>query len=73
MTINSRRYKPYHRLDLRLDRRFMFKGWNMVVFFDIMNVYGRDNIWQYFYNDDGSTEEVLQFQVMPVGGIVVEF
>jgi len=45
----------------------------MVVFFDIMNVYGRDNIWQYFYNDDGSTEEVLQFQVMPVGGIVVEF
>ncbi len=73
VTINSQRYPPYHRLDFRIDRRFMFKGWNMVAFFDIMNVYGRDNIWRYSYNDDGTKEKVLQFQIFPVGGITIEF
>ncbi|MFO7888743.1 MAG: TonB-dependent receptor [bacterium] len=73
VSMNAQRYPPYHRLDLRLDRRYMFKGWNMVVFFDIMNVYGRDNIWRYSYNDDGSKEKILQFQVFPVGGVIFEF
>jgi len=73
MPTNANRYPPYHRLDLRLDRRFMFEGWNIITYFDIMNVYGRDNIWQYSYNDDGSIEEVLQWQVFPVGGLAIEF
>ena len=70
---NAVRFPPYHRLDLRLDRRFMFDGWNLVTFLDVMNVYGRDNIWNYTYNGDGTTEKVLQFQVFPVGGVTVEF
>jgi hypothetical protein len=70
---NAVRYPPYHRLDLRLDRRFMFNGWNLVTFLDVMNVYGRDNIWNYTYNSDGTTEKVLQFQVFPIGGVTVEF
>ncbi len=71
--LNGKRYPEYHRLDFRLDRRFMFKGWNMVTYLDIMNVYARDNIWMYSYNDDGTKEDVLQFQVFPVGGVTVEF
>ncbi len=70
---NNHRFPPYHRLDLRLDRRFMFSGWNIITYFDLMNVYGRDNIWQYSYQDDGSVEKVLQWQVMPVGGLAIEF
>jgi hypothetical protein len=70
---NAVRFPPYHRLDLRLDRRFMFNGWNLVAFLDVMNVYGRDNIWNYTYNSDGTREKVLQFQVFPVGGVTVEF
>lgn len=70
---NTRRYPAYHRLDLRLDRRFLFDNWSMVVFFDIVNIYNRDNIWSYQYNDDGTISEVLQYQTLPVGGVTVEF
>lgn len=73
VTLNDRRYPPYHRLDFRLDRRFMFKNWNMVAYIDIINIYGRDNIWTYVYHDDGTREDVLQFKVFPIGGITVEF
>ncbi len=71
--INTERYPAYHRLDIRLDRRFMFKNWNMVTFIDIMNVYARDNIWMYAYQSDGTIDNIYQFQVFPVGGITIEF
>ena len=71
--INTERYPAYHRLDIRLDRRFMFKKWNMVTFIDIMNVYARDNIWMYAYQSDGTIDNIYQFQVFPVGGITIEF
>ncbi len=71
--LNPERYPEYHRFDLRIDRRFIFNTWNLVVFFDIMNIYNRDNIWDYQYNDDGTRDEILQFQTFPVGGVSLEF
>jgi hypothetical protein len=71
--LNSARYPTYHRLDFRLDRRYMFNGWNLVTYFDVMNVYSRDNIWAYQYYGDGTKEPILQYKVFPVGGITVEF
>lgn len=71
--LNPARFPEYHRLDFRLDRRFFFGSWNMVVYFDMMNIYNRHNIWEYQYNDDGTKERVLQFEVFPVGGMVIEF
>lgn len=71
--LNAVRYPCYHRLDFRIDRRYMFNGWNMVTYFDIMNLYGRDNIWIYQYNSDGTRENIYQFQTFPVGGITIEF
>ncbi len=71
--MNAQRYPVYHRLDLRLDRRFMFGGWNMVTYFDLQNVYNRDNIWGYQYKENGKTEKVLQFTVFPIGGLAIEF
>lgn len=70
--VNGQRYSAYHRLDLRVDWRTMFSRWNMVVYLDIMNIYGRDNIWEYDYKSDGSIEKILQFQTFPVLGFVVE-
>ncbi|MBN1543697.1 hypothetical protein JW992_16255, partial [candidate division KSB1 bacterium] len=70
---NDRRYPHYHRLDLRVDRRFMFNNWNMVTFFDLVNVYGRDNIWAYSYEDDGTIETIYQYKLFPVGGLTIEF
>ncbi|MBN2028768.1 TonB-dependent receptor [bacterium] len=70
---NAERYPVYHRLDFRLDKRYMMSGWNMVFYLDIINIYGRDNIWMYSYQENGTKKEILQFQVFPVGGITIEF
>ena len=71
--MNTQRYPVYHRLDIRLDRRFMFGGWNMVTYLDIQNVYNRDNIWGVQYKENGKTEDVLQFRGFPIGGLAIEF
>lgn len=71
--MNTARFPAYHRLDLRLNQRFMFNSWNLVMYWDIINLYGRSNIWNYSYNDDGTKEEVLQYKVFPAGGVIVEF
>ena len=75
--LNSKRYPQYHRLDLRIDHRFLFDNWSFVIFFDINNIYNRDNIWAYQYgvDDDGNKEvrDVLQYKTIPVGGFTIEF
>ncbi len=71
--LNAERFPAYHRLDFRIDRRFIFDTWNLVIFFDLVNIYNRDNVWDYNYNDDGTRERVLQYQTLPVGGVSVEF
>jgi hypothetical protein len=38
-----------------------------------VNIYNNDNIWSYQYNDDGTIDEVLQFNTLPVGGVTIEF
>jgi len=52
---------------------FIFKNWNMVVFLDMYNLLNRPNIWEYQYNDDGAIEDILQFEIFPVGGVSIEF
>ena len=44
LMLNANRFPAYHRFDFRIDRRYYFDSWNMVTYFDIMNIYGRDNI-----------------------------
>jgi len=71
--VNTERFPDYHRLDIRLDRRFYFRNWSLVVYFDIMNVYGRDNIWDYSRDEYGKIENINQFSTFPVGGFNIEF
>lgn len=54
--LNARRVPAYHRLDIRLDRRFAFEGWNAVVYLDVQNVYNRTNVFDYRYTEDPSVE-----------------
>lgn len=70
---NTERFSDYHRLDIRLDRRFYHKNWSLVVYLDIMNFYGRDNIWDYTRDEYGEVETVNQFSTFPVGGVNIEF
>jgi outer membrane receptor protein involved in Fe transport len=72
-SLNTERYPAYHRLDLRIDKWYSYRNWNFVIFFDLVNIYNNDNIWSYQYNDDGTIDEVLQFNTLPVGGVTIEF
>ncbi len=70
--LNTERLPAYHRLDLMFVQRHIFKKSALIVYFDIMNVYGRKNIWDYNYKDDGSIEKIYQFSLFPVGGFIWE-
>jgi outer membrane receptor protein involved in Fe transport len=71
--LNTERYPAYNRLDLRIDKRYNYDNWSFVIFFDIVNIYNRDNVWSYQYNDDGTIDKVLQFNTLPVAGVTIEF
>jgi len=71
---NGDRLPEYHRLDIRLDKRFFFTGWNIVTFIDIQNAYARQNVERLIWNErKQDVDRVLQFGFLPVGGVKVEF
>ena len=70
---NTERFPSYHRLDLRIDRRFFFNRWNLVTYFDIINIYQRDNIWNYSYDEFGNIDNIYQWRTLPIAGLVIEF
>ena len=71
--MNTKRLPLYNRLDLMIVRRWLFEGSALVAYFDIMNVFGRKNVWQYNYKNDGTKEDIYQFSLFPVGGFTFEF
>jgi len=71
--LNTERYPSYHRLDLRIDKQYSYRNWNFTIFYDVVNLYNRDNIWSFQYNDDGTIDRVLQFNTLPVGGVTIGF
>ncbi|RMF09893.1 MAG: hypothetical protein D6762_02610 [Candidatus Neomarinimicrobiota bacterium] len=70
---NSRRFPFYSRLDVMIMWHVRIKSVAMTSYIDIQNVFDRDNIWDFQYNDDGTRENIYQFKVFPVGGITLEF
>jgi len=37
--LNSLRLKDFHQLDMRIDKKFYFRKWSLMTYFDIQNVY----------------------------------
>ena len=37
--INSERFRPFHQLDIRIDKKFFFRKWSLMLYFDIQNAY----------------------------------
>lgn len=37
--LNEKRLKPFHQLDLRIDKKFFFKKWSLDIYFDMQNAY----------------------------------
>ncbi|MFC2137444.1 carboxypeptidase-like regulatory domain-containing protein [Bacteroidota bacterium] len=73
--INSKTLPDYHRLDLRIDRRFIFKTWNLGLFIEIWNLTNNANVMSYEYNVDFTKEEPINsmFGFMPMFGLSAEF
>ncbi len=72
--VNADRSPSYHRLDLHAERRFDFRRWSLVGFFDLQNAYDRENVFQYVWNP--KTRErvaVNQLAFLPVGGFTLKF
>lgn len=70
---NTERYDAYMRFDIMLKQRFNFKKMNLVTFWDIANVFNRQNPWEYIYLDDGTKVMSWQYTTMPIGGMILEF
>ncbi|MBM4176525.1 MAG: TonB-dependent receptor [Ignavibacteria bacterium] len=72
--MNALRYKDYHRLDIRFDRRWHFEKWNIVTYFELQNAYFKKNIYEYQWDSVENKEiEVYQWRFFPIGGLTIEF
>ncbi|MGE5355124.1 MAG: TonB-dependent receptor [Deltaproteobacteria bacterium] len=79
--LNSLRLKPFHQLDLRIDKNFYFKSWALMLYVDIQNLYNlqykgqdfivreKDENGNFLTTDDGKSY-VLK-NVENVGGTVL--
>ena len=79
---NALRYSPYHRLDLRVMRRFRLRGGTLGLYLDVTNLYGRENVccvndFQYVPQLDGSVRvdrtEGFWLRQLPVVGLNYDF
>ena len=67
-------YDAYHRLDVRFERRFGFGFLQMIYYFDLQNIYNRENIWTWIYSDRRHSETpIYQFKFFPAGGVIIGF
>lgn len=70
----SARIEPNHSLDVRIDRRWNFEGWNLIAYLDVQNVYNRKNSssvrWDFKEN---KVDESSSIGLLPSIGISVEF
>jgi len=73
-SINTLRMPDYHRLDLRVDNRHNFSGWDLVAYVELQNIYSRRNVFTYLWNEKtGDEEAVYQIGLFFVGGVKIEF
>jgi len=74
---NSARYPAYHKLDVRIDKKFHFNSWTLMAYVDLWNVYNRQNILSYSYKVDSdgiiTTTPRYDFGVLPIIGLSAQF
>jgi outer membrane receptor protein involved in Fe transport len=74
---NSARYPDYHKLDIRIDKKFVFSSFTLTAYLDLWNVYNRTNVLSYTYKTDASgvitQNERLDFGLLPILGLTAQF
>lgn len=86
--LNQNRFNPYHQLDVRVDKRFFFARWSLMLYVDIQNAYnfqaqGMDYVLRERDDNGNFTVEDGAYQlrripntagtILPTIGIMVEF
>lgn len=59
--INAERNDPLHQLDVRIDKLWLFRTWQLATYLDVQNVYIQDQPAGYIYNYDYTEREALNF------------
>lgn len=71
---NSESYPVYHRLDVRGEKRWFFKKWTLITYIDIQNIYNKQNLFQYRW--DQFKKEIVEDKnlgILPTIGVTAEF
>ena len=72
--INSARVPPFHRLDLRISKSFIYQRWRWGIFLELLNAYNRKNVLDVDYNRNYTEERnVHQLPLLLYPGLTVEF
>ena len=74
---NSARLPSYHKLDVRIDKKFAFASWTLTAYLDLWNAYNRENILDYSYKVDSSglitKTPRYDFGILPIIGLSAQF
>jgi hypothetical protein len=74
---NSVRYPDYHKLDIRVDKKFQFNSWSINAYLDLWNVYNRINVISYSFSVDNKGKVITNtredFGLLPILGINILF
>ncbi|KAF0151232.1 MAG: TonB-dependent receptor plug [Ignavibacteria bacterium] len=71
---NTARFKEFHSLDLRFDRRWNFDKWALITYLDIQNIYNnkQSNTIRWDYRK-GEVDQQSSIGILPSIGISLEF
>ena len=74
---NSARLPDYHKLDIRVDKKFIFENWTLTAYLDLWNVYNKENVLSYSSKVDASgvitKTPRLDFGILPILGLSAQF
>ena len=72
--VNSTRIEPFHQLDVRVDKRWIYQSWMLDLYLDIQNVYNRANPEGQSYNYNFRKSAIQQgLPILPILGIRADF
>ncbi len=72
--VNSDRLPPFHQLDIRVDKRWVYRRLSFLLYVDILNIYNAQNVegYQYSYNFQQSTQ-IASLPILPSIGLRLEW
>lgn len=72
--VNDSHYPEYHSLNLRVDRRFLFRRSALTAYLSVWNAYNRYNVAAYYWNPvTRTTAPIRQWGLLPILGLEYEF